>query len=195
MPAATVWGSVLLNSAISALLEGSSVLAGGAPGMGGRRLKSGGITSGALVVTANSSGDFLFRPAACRRPSQPDRAVAARLNARSVGSNLISNLMAPIISGLLLLGRLGLKHIIKDGHGAQGDRQVGDIEDIPVIAEAVKVEKIRHPAIDQPVNQIVPDRPPDDEAITDRQGLAGRPPHQDPQHDSGGHGPQPPPPP
>ena len=58
---------LLLNSASSALLDGSSVLVGGAPGSGGRRLKSGGITSGALVVTANSSGDFLFRPAARRR--------------------------------------------------------------------------------------------------------------------------------
>ena len=69
----------MLNKAISALLDGSRLLAGGAPGRGGRRLKSGGITSGALVVTANSSGDFLLRPAACRRPSQPESAVAAKL--------------------------------------------------------------------------------------------------------------------
>src|SRR3954471_16557491 len=97
MPLATTWGSALANSAISAVVEGSRVLDGGAPGMGGRRLKSGGITSGALVVTANSSGDFLFRPAAWRRPSQPDSAVAAKVNASKVGSNLISNLMAPVI--------------------------------------------------------------------------------------------------
>src|SRR4051812_338763 len=96
IPAATVCGSVLLNRAISALLDGSRVLVGGAPGMGGRRLKSGGITSGALVVTANSSGDFLLRPAARRRPSQPDSTATARLKVSSVESSLISNLMAGI---------------------------------------------------------------------------------------------------
>src|SRR3954467_15052485 len=165
MPLATVWGSTLVNRAASALLEGSSWLVGGAPGMGGRRLKSGGITSGALVVTANSSGDFLFRPAALRRPSQPDKAVVARLSASKLGNSLISNLMAPVILGLLFLGRLGLEHIIKDGHGAQGDRQVSDIEDIPVIAEAVKVEKVRYLAIDQPVYQVVAQRPPDNQPI------------------------------
>ena len=38
--------------------------------------------------------------------------------------------------------------------------QIGNIEDIPVIAEAVKVKKVRHPAIDQPVDQVVPSAPP-----------------------------------
>src|SRR5579883_2022974 len=94
MPAATVWGSVLLNKASSALLDGSKLLVGGAPGMGGRKLKSGGITSGALVVTANSSGDFLLSPAARRSESQPESAEAARPSASSVGRNFISNLMA-----------------------------------------------------------------------------------------------------
>src|ERR1700761_2126961 len=124
MPAATVAGSAVLNKAISALLEGSSVLVGGAPGMGGRRLKSGGITSGALVVTANSSGDFLLRPAARRRPSQPDNAGTATLKLSKVASSLISNLMARIP-----MGNLRLQHIIQDSHGAQSDRQVGNVED------------------------------------------------------------------
>src|SRR5581483_883666 len=171
MPAATVCGSVLLNRASSALLDGSSVLAGGAPGMGGRRLKSGGITSGALVVTANSSGDFLLRPAARRRSSQPDSAAMARLMVSKVASTLISNLMAGIP-----MGNLRLQHVIQDRNGAQGDRQVGNIEDIPVIAEAVKVEKVRHPAINHPLDQIVPDRPPDNPAIPDGQSPAGGPP-------------------
>src|ERR1700755_2167915 len=96
MPAATVWGSALANSAISALVEGSRVLDGGAPGKGGRRLKSGGMTSGALVVTANSSGDFLVSPAALRRESQPLNTPVqrhrTRLWARADCSNFISNL-------------------------------------------------------------------------------------------------------
>src|SRR5579863_5360570 len=175
MPAATVCGSaVLLNSASSALLEGSSVLVGGAPGSGGRRLKSGGITSGALVVTANSSGDFLFRPAARRSESQPLRAALVRLRARIVVSNLISNLMALVPRGLLLRG-LRLEHIIQDGHRPQRDRQVGYIEHIPVIAEGVKVEKVGHLPINQTVDQ-VPQGPPDDQAETGRQGAAGRAP-------------------
>src|SRR3954471_1084934 len=136
MPLATVWGSTLVNRAASALLEGSSWLVGGAPGMGGRRLKSGGITSGALVVTANSSGDFLFRPAALRTVSQPLSTTVQRPNAKAAFNNFISNLMA--IGRYLRM--FGLQHIIQDGHGPQGDRQVGYIEDIPVIAEAVKVE-------------------------------------------------------
>src|SRR4051812_36271745 len=78
MPLATVWGSELLNSACSAVAVGSSWLVGGAPGVGGRRLKSGGITSGALVVTANSSGDFFCRPAMERRLEQPARTVPQR---------------------------------------------------------------------------------------------------------------------
>ena len=49
---------------------------------------------------------------------------------------------------------LGLEHFINDRHGAQGNGDVGDIEHIPVIAEAVKVEKIGHPAIEQPVDQV-----------------------------------------
>src|SRR5471030_2880805 len=96
MPAATVWGSALLNSATSALLDGSSALAGGAPGKGGRRLKSGGITSGALVVTANSSGDFLFRPAALRISAQPVTATVHRPTANAAFNSFISNLMAQI---------------------------------------------------------------------------------------------------
>src|SRR5215471_5029763 len=117
MPAATVCGSaVLLKSANSALLDGSSVLVGGAPGSGGRRLKSGGITSGAFVVTANSSGDFLFRPAARRIESQPLSAALATPTARMVVNSfdsLISNLMALIPRCLLLRG-LRLKHIIEN---------------------------------------------------------------------------------
>src|SRR6185312_11176310 len=163
MPAATVCGSVLLNSASSALLDGSSVLVGGAPGMGGRRLKSGGITSGALVVTANSSGDFLLSPAALRRLSQPDNAVTARLRTNSGASSLISNLMA-------LIHRA--QHVVKDSNRPEGDRYVGDIEDIPVIAEAVKVEKVRHLAINQPVDQ-VPEGAADNQPETGGQDPAG----------------------
>src|SRR3954468_6884406 len=136
MPAATVWGSVLLNSAISALLEGSSVLAGGAPGMGGRRLKSGGITSGALVVTANSSGDFLVRPAALRKAVQPLNTVVQKHKARRACTTFISDLTRH--------GRmLGFEHIVNNQNGSDGDRHVRHIEDIPVVAESVKVEKIR----------------------------------------------------
>src|SRR5260221_1347257 len=110
MPLATVWGSALANRAISALVAGSRVLEGGAPGVGGRRLKSGGMTSGALVVTANSSGDFLTSPAALRRESQPLSTVAQRHMARAVGNNFISDLM----TGILMTGRnLGLEHIIQ----------------------------------------------------------------------------------
>src|SRR5476649_523972 len=114
MPLATVWGSALVNSAASALLEGSSVLAGGAPGMGGRRLKSGGMTSGALVVTANSSGDFFCRPAASRIAWQPVSATTHKPMANVVFNNLISsNLMARIRGRL----RRGLEQIIDDGYG------------------------------------------------------------------------------
>src|SRR5689334_1886842 len=92
MPLATAWGSALANSASSALVEGSRVLEGGAPGVGGRRLKSGGMTSGALVVTANSSGDFLVSPAALRRESQPLNVAVQRHKARAACRNFISNL-------------------------------------------------------------------------------------------------------
>src|SRR6201996_1466046 len=174
MPLAAVCGSVLLlNRACSALLDGSSVLVGGAPGSGGRRLKSGGITRGALVVTANSSGDFLFRPAALRSESQPLKAAHATLKARTVVSNLISNLLART---------LGLQHIIQDGYGAQRDRQVSYIEHIPVIAEAVKVEKIRDFPVDHPIHQIVSQGAPDDQAIADGQRTAGGAPQKPAQH-------------
>src|SRR3569833_169359 len=76
MPLATVCGSEVLNSACSAFDDGSSWLVGGAPGTGGRRLKSGGIPRGALVVTANSSGDCFCRPAMLRNMLQPDRTAA-----------------------------------------------------------------------------------------------------------------------
>src|SRR5438045_8519788 len=115
MPAATVWGSALLNSASSALLEGSSVLAGGAPGIGGTRLKSGGITSGALVVTANSSGDFLVRPAALRRAVQPLSTVVQKHKARRACKTFISDLARH--------GRmLGFEHIKTNRNGSDGDR-------------------------------------------------------------------------
>src|SRR5216110_902078 len=95
-PLATTWGSALANSAISALVEGSRGWEGGAPGVGGRRLKSGGMTSGALVVTANSSGDFLVSPAALRRESQPLSALVQRHKAkagtRAACRNFISDL-------------------------------------------------------------------------------------------------------
>ena len=55
---------------------------GAAPGEGGRRLKSGGMIKGALVVTANSSGDCLVRPASSR--SELQAASAARLAPRIV---------------------------------------------------------------------------------------------------------------
>src|SRR4051812_182009 len=187
MPLATVWGSTLVNRAASALLEGSSWLVGGAPGMGGRRLKSGGITSGALVVTANSSGDFLFRPAALRTVSQPLSTTVQRPNAKAAFNNFISNLMA-IGRYPLVFGRMfGLQHIIQDGHGPQGDRQVGYIEDIPVIAEAVKVEKIGHLAVDHPVHQIIAQGAADNQAIADGQGMAGGAPQKPAQHDDCHH--------
>src|ERR1700733_12215084 len=63
-------GSSVLNIATSAEEVGSVWLSGAAPGDGGRRLKSGGTTSGALVVTANSSGDCLVSPASSRSESQ-----------------------------------------------------------------------------------------------------------------------------
>src|ERR1700704_6364481 len=109
-----VWVSALLNKAISALVDGSRALDGGAPGDGGRKLKSGGMTNGALVVTANSSGDFFCRPAALRRESHPLSAVAQTHKAKAVRSSFISDLM----TGVLMTGRnLGLEHIIQDGHG------------------------------------------------------------------------------
>src|ERR1700710_273502 len=105
MPLATVWGSALLNRAISALVEGSRVLDGGAPGMGGRRLKSGGMTRGALVVTANSSGGFFCRPAALRNDSQPMSATAHSVITVTAFNTFISNLIRR-------RRMLGLEHII-----------------------------------------------------------------------------------
>src|SRR4051812_5793703 len=89
MPLAMVCGSLLVNRAISAVVDGSRVLDGGAPGVGGRRLKSGGMTSGALVVTANSSGDFLVRPAASRRVSQPLSTLVQKHRAMMAGRTFI----------------------------------------------------------------------------------------------------------
>src|SRR5260221_9746807 len=93
MPLATVWGSALANRAISALVAGSRVLEGGAPGMGGRKLKSGGMTSGALVVTANSSGDFFCRPAISRNDWHHMSAVAHRPKTGTAFHTFISNLV------------------------------------------------------------------------------------------------------
>src|ERR1700734_2268019 len=71
-------GSPVLNIATSADEVGSVWLSGAAPGDGGRRLKSGGMISGALVVTANSSGDCLVRPASSRKVWHPASAVTPR---------------------------------------------------------------------------------------------------------------------
>src|SRR5580765_7953415 len=110
-PLATTWGSALANRAISAVVEGSRVLDGGAPGVGGTRLKSGGITSGALVVTANSSGDFLVRPAALRNAVQPLSTVVQKHKARRACKTFISDLARH--------GRmLGLEHIINNQNGS-----------------------------------------------------------------------------
>src|SRR5882757_1206824 len=126
MPLATVWGSAVVNSAISALVEGSRVLEGGAPGMGGRKLKSGGMTSGALVVTANSSGDFFCRPAASRSDWQPISATAHRPMTGTALNTFISNLVRR-------RRMLRLEHIIEYCDGSQRNRHIGYVENIPVI--------------------------------------------------------------
>ena len=59
-------------------------------------MKSGGITSGALVVTANSSGDFFCRPARSRMELHPDKAIAHKAATRAAFIRLISNLMDPV---------------------------------------------------------------------------------------------------
>src|SRR5690242_9685576 len=140
---ATVCGSWLLNSAVCALVLGSDWLVGGAPGAGGRRLKSGGMTSGALVVTANSSGDFLVRPAASRRSPQPaaigrqsssaGTASVAGIS-RFTGTHFMSHLMAfpmlladrpgKIAPYVLLLGMFRSQHIVDDRCRAERNRQV-----------------------------------------------------------------------
>src|ERR1700733_8816153 len=146
MPAATVVGSEPLNRAACAESVGSSWFSGGAPGAGGRRLKLGGMISGALVTTANSSGACLVRPASRRKLSQAESdSVRASSTAPSTASRrkVLERIGPP-------LGRmrvLGFEHLINDRDGAQGNGDVGDIEYIPVIAEGVKVEKVRHPAI------------------------------------------------
>src|SRR4029077_11245066 len=117
MPLATACGSAFANKAISALVEGSRVLDGGAPGNGGRRLKSGGMTSGALVVTANSSGDFLTSPAALRRESQPLNTLVQRHKARAACRNFILDLVRR-------WRMLGLEHIVNDRNSPQRNGHV-----------------------------------------------------------------------
>src|ERR1700733_10562619 len=67
-------------------MVGEVWLVGEAPGLGGRRLKSGGMTSGDFVTTANSSGGSLVMPAAWRIDSQPisDRASPASVARRRI---------------------------------------------------------------------------------------------------------------
>src|SRR6185437_1711522 len=73
---ATVAGSAL-KRAFCADWVGSIWLVGAVPGAGGFRLKSGGMTRGALETTANSSGESLPWPEAKRSCSQPESATAA----------------------------------------------------------------------------------------------------------------------
>src|SRR5580658_9679276 len=170
MPAATVLGSLLLNKAASALLVGSCWFSGGAPGAGGRRLKLGGMISGALVTTANSSGACLVRPASRRRLSQADSVRASSTAPSTASRKKVLERIGPPLGRMRVLG---LEHLINNRDGAQGNGDVGDVEYIPVIAEGVKVEKVRHPAINHPVNQIIPDRAADHQPHPDGQGLAG----------------------
>src|SRR4051812_47417347 len=109
----------LVKRAVCAASVGSCWFSGAAPGVGGFRLKLGGMIRGALVTTANSSGDCLVRPAASRRLWQADSETTAK-PAKAKGRMRI--LFAP--SGR----RVRLDHFIDDEHGAQGNGDVRDIE-------------------------------------------------------------------
>src|SRR5690242_6954739 len=111
------------NIAAWAAASESGALVGAAPGEGDLRLKSGGITSAALVVTANSSGDFLVRPADSFRDWQPAKA-AARSRRQSAGLRMGRTLRRP-------------QHVIDECHRPQRHGDIGDIKDIPVKAEGI----------------------------------------------------------
>src|ERR1051326_337923 len=131
------------------------------------------MTSGALVTTANSSGESLVWPAASRMVSQPARAAAtdpARTHCRSSRERMNS----PNLAGLVPRARSrSCQCVVQKRDHPEGDGRIGDVEHIPVIAEGMKVEKIRHFPVNDPVDQIA-QCAADDEAKADCKGAALR---------------------
>lgn len=87
-------------------------------------------------------------------------AMTLRLSAANFGERRLG---APTSALTRILWRLGLERIVKYSRCPKGYRQVSDVEHIPVIAKAVKVEKIGHLSVDQPVDEVVSQRASDDE--------------------------------
>ncbi len=69
--ASCCWASVL-NTALAATDAGSDWTGPWVPALGGRKEKSGGMISGALVIMANSSGELFSIPKAAPMLEQPE---------------------------------------------------------------------------------------------------------------------------
>src|SRR5690606_3084456 len=77
-------GRAAAIKALRALSAGCCSCGRGAPGRGGRSVKSGGTTRGALLATtANSSGGRLVRPSSSLTPSQAQRATGSAVASSS----------------------------------------------------------------------------------------------------------------
>ena len=151
-PSAAAWSAAFCgNSASRASPSGSGSLRAAAPGCGGRRLKSGGMTSGALV----SDGEFIGRvlggadrgaergAAAQRQPNRRQRHELRRIQGR-ISPCLFPGCRLPV--RVLCFG--SRKGVHKKRHDTDRDGGVGHIEYIPVAAKGMKVEKIGHRPID-----------------------------------------------
>src|SRR5580658_7233201 len=124
---------------------------GGAPGLGGRSEKSGGIASGAPCTTANSSGTTFSMPNARFRSVQP-------LNDGETSANAQSERMigrVDMAGSILLIRRFasGTQAIDHHEEDADGDRRIREIEGEKMPARQIKVEEIddraAHRAVDR----------------------------------------------
>src|SRR5262245_29650520 len=121
------------------------------------------MTSGDLVTMVNSSGGFLAEPMAWRKLEQAPRATAATNTTPAIFAALTLNLILlpdcrlPV-RGFALRPHKGVK---EKRYDADRNGRVSYVENIPVAAEGVKVEKIRYRAVKYAVDHIS-ERPSND---------------------------------
>src|SRR5882724_8783698 len=104
------------------------------------------MTRGALVSTVNSSGGFLPAPVASRKDWHPSSAkpaptIAANAVVRNTWSLLAIYLPDDRLPVRMYLVRTH-ERVQKKKYHADRNGRIGDIENIPVVTEGMKVEKI-----------------------------------------------------
>src|SRR5689334_10630421 len=102
------------------------------------------MISGALLTTANSSGDCLVSPAALRMDSQADSDARARPSTAHP-TRLRERLLhigcsrAWRVHGSMLWPQ---QRVIQQRANPEGDGAIRDVEHIPIVALVVKVKKV-----------------------------------------------------